>query len=201
MIRLCGFAARKRSARYDRTNLHPHREPETRVSPCLARKHRRDRLRPRCRPQRQIPDHEARERRHVRRGRLVDPAIERPFANHRAPPLRHLPHHALEPAPVADLAGRWQSGADVLRTGGPPRPRTIDLGVLAATLPPPYPAHLDVPILPQGRMSGWPEKAEICPLKARPGTGRTPRRFKLPRTRREHCQLMRAKSGRRRCGN
>jgi hypothetical protein len=46
MIRLCGFAARKRSARYDRTNLHPHREPETRVSPCLARKHRRDQLRP-----------------------------------------------------------------------------------------------------------------------------------------------------------
>jgi hypothetical protein len=91
LIKLCGFAARKRSARYDRTNFHPHREPETRVSPCLARKHRRHRLRPRRRPQRQIPDHEARHRRRVCRGRLVDPAIERPFANFHASPLRHLP--------------------------------------------------------------------------------------------------------------
>jgi len=39
----------------------------------------------------EIPDHEARHRRRVCRGRLVDPAIERPFANLHAPPLRHLP--------------------------------------------------------------------------------------------------------------
>ena len=67
---LCGFAAPKRRSRYNRANLHHHRQPETRVPPCLARKHRRHRLRPRRRPQRKIPDPEARHRRHVRRGRI-----------------------------------------------------------------------------------------------------------------------------------
>jgi hypothetical protein len=62
-----------RRSRCDRTNLHLYSQPEAHVPPCLAREHRRPRLHPRRRPQRKIPDHEARNRPRVLRGRLVDP--------------------------------------------------------------------------------------------------------------------------------